>query len=94
GTPTYIGHAAVNLVYVQDLKTWNGEKPRETIERWGFSHAGAIMQNVYLFAASKGWNCAVRGTFEEDQIRKILGLNKNHIITLVQSVGPYENSRQ
>ena len=89
GTPTYIGHAAVNLVYVQDLKMWKDEdKPREIVERWGFAHTGAIMQNVYLFAASKGWNCAVRGTFDENEISRILNLNQSQIITLVQSVGP------
>ena len=89
GTPTYIGRAAVNLVYVQDVKAWaNEDKPIETVERWGFAHTGAIMQNVYLFAASKGWNAAVRGSFDETKIRKVLDLNKNQIITLVQSIGP------
>ena len=89
GVPTYIGRAAVNLVYVQDLKAWESEqKPREEIERWGFAHAGAIMQDVYLFAASKGWNCVVRGGFEEKKIREILKLNGLQVITLVQSAGP------
>ena len=92
GTPTYIGRAAVNLVYVQDINLWNAEdKPRETIERWGFAHTGAIMQNVYLFAASKGWNSAVRGSFEARKIGRILDLNKDQIITLVQSIGPNVN---
>ena len=92
GTPTYIGRAAVNLVYVQDIKAWAAEdKPRETIERWGFAHTGAIMQNVYLFAASKGWNSAVRGSFEARKIGRILDLNKDQIITLVQSIGPNVN---
>lgn len=93
GTPSYIGRAAVNLVYVQDVKMWKSEnKPREIVERWGFSHTGAIMQNVYLFAASKGWNCAVRGTFDENEISKILKLKKDQIITLVQSIGPADNN--
>ncbi len=89
GTPAYIGRAAVNLVYVQDLKAWESEqKPRETIERWGFAHAGAVMQNVYLFAASKGWNAIVRGSFDENKLRSILELKTHQIITLVQSAGP------
>ena len=89
GVPTYIGRAALNLVYVQDLKAWKSEqKTREGIERWGFAHAGAIVQNVYLFAASKGWNCVVRGSFEEKKIREILALDDAQVITLVQSVGP------
>ena len=89
GTPTYIGRAAVNLVYVQDIKLWDSQdKTRETVERWGFAHTGAIMQNVYLFAASKGWNSVARGSFNETKIRELLNLDKNHIITLVQSIGP------
>lgn len=89
GTPSYVGRAAVNLVYVQDLNAWeNEQKPREVIERWGFAHTGAVMQNVYLFAASKGWNCAVRGSFNNKKLREILKLNDSQIITLVQSIGP------
>jgi len=89
GVPTYVGRAAINLVYVQNLKAWSSEqKPIETVERWGFAHTGAIMQNAYLFAASKGWNAVVRGSFEERKIRNVLDLNKNQKITLVQSIGP------
>ncbi len=89
GTPTYIGRAAVNLVYVQDLKAWASEtKPQNEIERWGFAHTGAIMQNAYLFAASKGWNAVVRGSFDDGKIRRLLDLNEKQKITLVQSIGP------
>ena len=88
GKPTYAGRAAVNLVYVQDLKAWEGEgAPKERIEKWGFAHTGAIAQGAYLFAASKGWNAVVRGTFENEKIRRLLNLTNKQTITLVQSIG-------
>ena len=87
--PAYAGKAAITFVYVQDLKKWEGEgAPEDRIEKWGFAHTGAMLQNAYLFAASKGWNAVVRGTFEEARIRRILKLNRKQNITLVHSIGP------
>lgn len=91
GMQPFVKKAAVNLVYVHDMKLWENQKaPKELVAQWCFAHTGAIMQNVYLFAASKGWNSVVRGSFDNDKLREILKLNDTQNITLVHSVGPKE----
>lgn len=92
--------ASVNLVYVHDLDAWKelmtGERPIPTGERpipkeyairTGMFHSGAIMQNVYLFAASQNWNCVVQGSFDEAKLRELLKLKDTQMIMLLHSVG-------
>ena len=89
----FAGKASVNLVYVHDLDAWQkfmtGERPipKEAAVRMGMFHSGAIMQNVYLFAASQNWNCCVQGSFDNANLRELLKLNENQTITLLHSVG-------
>ena len=89
----FAGKASVNLVYVHDLDAWNdfmtGERPipRDAAIRMGMFHSGAIMQNVYLFAASQNWNCVVQGSFDNQKLRELLKLNDTQTITLLQSIG-------
>ena len=84
----FAGKASVNLVYVHDLDAWQDVKvPKEAAVRMGMYHSGAIMQNVYLFAASQNWNCCVQGSFDNAKLRELLKLKDNQTITLIQSVG-------
>ena len=88
GMQEFVGKAAVNLAYVHDMNLWASSKaPKELIAQWGFSHTGAVMQNVYLFAASKGWNTVVRGSFDSEKLSKLLKLKDGQKITLIQTVG-------
>lgn len=86
-------HASVNLVYVHDLEAWKefmtGERPipKDAAVRMGMFHSGAIMQNVYLFAASKNMNCVVQGSFDNAKLRELLKLNDTQTVTLLQSIG-------
>ena len=84
----FAGKASVNLVYVHDMDAWQGSNmPREVAVTMGKYHTGAIMQNVYLFAASQNWNCCVQGSFDNAKLRELLKLKDNQTITLIQSVG-------
>ena len=84
----FSGKASVNLVYVHDLDAWQDVKvPKEAAVRMGMYHSGAIMQNVYLFAASQNWNCCVQGSFDNAKLRELLRLKDTQTITLVHSVG-------
>ena len=91
--PEFVGKASINLVYVHDLDAWKefmtGERPipKEAAMQMGMYHSGAIMQNVYLFAASQNWNCVVQGSFDNAKLRELLKLNDTQTITLIQSVG-------
>ena len=89
----FTGKASVNLVYVHDIDAWKsfmtGERPipKEAALRMGMFHSGAIMQNVYLFAASQNWNCVVQGSFDNTKLRELLKLTETQTITLLQSIG-------
>ena len=89
----FAGKAGVNLVYVHDLDAWQkfmtAERPipKEAAIRMGMFHSGAIMQNVYLFAASQNWNCVVQGSFDNAKLRELLKLNDSQTITLLHSIG-------
>ena len=89
GKQEFVGRAAVNLAYVHDINLWEGSKaPKELIKQWGFAHTGAAMQNAYLFAASKGWNAVVRGSFDAENLAGLMQLEDGQSITLIQSIGP------
>ena len=88
GRQDFVSKAAVNLAYVHDLSLWKDSKaPKELIASWGFAHAGAAMQNAYLFAASKGWNAVVRGSFDTEKLSKLMKLNENQQIKLIHTIG-------
>ena len=89
GKQAFVGKAAVNLAYVHDMNLWEGNRaPKEVIKQWGFAHTGAAMQNAYLFAASRGWNCVVRGSFDGEKLAELMQLEEGQSITLIQSIGP------
>ena len=89
GKEFFVGKAAVNLAYVQDTNLWKGNGiPIEVVKQCGFAHTGAAMQNAYLFAASRGWNSVVRGSFDSKHLAGLMKLDKGQEITLVHSIGP------
>ena len=91
----FVGKAAVNLAYVYDSSLWSlwslwesMKTSDEVFHRWGFAHAGAAVQNAYLYAASQGWNAVVRGSFDQKKLSQLLKLSEGQTVTLVQSIGP------
>lgn len=89
GTQPFVAGAAVNLVYVQDMSLWQ-ESPAsaERGRNWGYAHAGAMMQNAYLYAAGQGWAVVVRGMFDQDKLKELLNLSNMQFVRLTQSIGP------
>jgi nitroreductase len=49
--------------------------------------AGAISQNVYLFAASAGLATVIRAWIDRDAIAQALGLGHDHQVLLSQTIG-------
>ena len=89
GEQKFVGQAAINLAYVNDINLWSDIKaPKELISRWVYSHVGAVMQNAYLFAASQGWNAVVRGSFDAKKVSDILKLKDGQTVLLIHSIGP------
>ncbi|MDR1552910.1 MAG: SagB/ThcOx family dehydrogenase [Prevotellaceae bacterium] len=73
-------NAAVSIVMVADLD-------KSSIENARIS-SGYISQNIYLFAAaSEDLGTVARGSFNRDDLPKVLQLKNNQAVVLVQPVG-------
>jgi SagB-type dehydrogenase family enzyme len=86
GKQDFVGNAAVNLVYIADHSKSKSDDP---VGRSKTSHinTGFIGQNVYLYAASQGLGCVVRGYMDKDALAAKLNLKENQEIIVAQSVG-------
>jgi nitroreductase len=86
GMNDYVKEAAVNLVYVADLKKANIKEP-EAMEFYTGADTAFLAQNVYLFCASEGLSAVVRGSIDRAALAKKMNLRPDQKITLAQSVG-------
>ncbi len=80
GRQDYVSTAPLNLLYVADL---NKASNRDA----ACMDCGFIAQNVYLFCASKGLACVVRGSIDKDALHKILNLTDKQEVLLAQTAG-------
>ena len=56
-------------------------------ESFAAAAAGAISQNVYLFAASNGLSTVIRAWIDREAIADALGLSHDQQVLLSQTVG-------
>ena len=86
GKQDFVENAAVNLVYIADHSKSKSDDP---VGRSKTSHinTGFIGQNVYLYAASQGLGCVVRGYMDKEALAAKLNLKGNQEIIVAQSVG-------
>jgi hypothetical protein len=81
GKQTFVDTAPLNLLFIA--------KARNATDNFG----GAIMdsgycgQNVYLYCASEGLRCVVRGRAQEVELLKAMGLTSGYKFILAQTVG-------
>lgn len=89
GKQDFVENAAVNLVYIADHSKSKSDDP---VSRSKTSHinTGFIAQNVYLYSASQGLGCVVRGYMDKEALAAKLSLNENQEIIVAQSVGIIE----
>ena len=86
GVQDFVAGAPLNLVYVADLSRMTQASEEE--KRWySGPDAGFIAQNVYLFCASAGLACVVRGMVDRTALGKALRLKPDQQIILAQTVG-------
>ena len=90
GNNDYVKDAALNLVYVADLKKANMQDPL-AIEFYTGADTAFLAQNVYLFCASEGLSAVVRGNINKPELAKIMKLRQDQKITLAQSIGYPKN---
>ncbi|MGQ9619957.1 MAG: SagB/ThcOx family dehydrogenase [Bacteroidales bacterium] len=90
GTQDFVAKAPVNLVYVADMgkaRKKEGDKIADSDLFWSYANCGFIAQNVYLYCASSGLGCVVRGLVPKDKLAPEMGLRSNQVILLAQTVG-------
>jgi SagB-type dehydrogenase family enzyme len=86
GYQDFVDEAPLDLVYVAD----HGRMrliPVASRESFASVAAGAITQNVYLFAASHGLATVIRAWIDREAIAEALGLPHDHQVLLSQTVG-------
>jgi len=86
GYQDFVDEAALDLVYVAD----HGRMklvPAASRECYASVAAGAITQNVYLFAASNQLSTVIRAWIDREAIADALGLAHDQQVLLSQTVG-------
>ena len=86
GVQPFVKDAAVNLVYVADLKKTDEVKGLETI--WmAWADTGFIAQNVYLYCASEGLAAVFRVMIDRQKLGEAMKLRPDQKITGSQTIG-------
>jgi nitroreductase len=91
GYQDFVDEAPLDLVYVAD-HTRMTMVPVAYRESYASAAAGAIAQNVYLFAASTGLSTVIRAWIDRTAIADALGLSHDQQVLLSQTVGYPKNS--
>jgi len=86
GSQNFVKDAPVTIVYVADLsKTKRAGKDDQTL--YTGADCGFIAQNVYLYCASEGLACVVRGSVDRPSLGKVMNLRAEQRIILAQTIG-------
>lgn len=86
GYQDFVDTAPLDLIYVAD----HGRMklvPAAQREAYAFTAAGAMAQNVYLYAASAGLATVIRAWFDRHALSEAMGLDADQQLLLAQTVG-------
>ncbi len=86
GYQDFVDEAPLDLVFVADHARM-GMVPVAQRESYASAAAGAIAQNVYLFAAGNGLGTVIRAWIDRAAIADALGLTHDQQVLLSQTVG-------
>jgi SagB-type dehydrogenase family enzyme len=86
GYQDFVDDAPLDLVFVADYSRMK-LVPVALRESYASVAAGAISQNVYLFAAGNGLATVIRAWIDRESIANALGLSHDHQVLLSQTVG-------
>lgn len=86
GYQDFVDDAPLDLVYVADDARM---RLVPASQRSNYAHvaAGAVAQNVYLFAAARGLATVIRAWIDRDALAEALGLTPDQHVLLSQTVG-------
>lgn len=91
GYQDFVDEAPLDLVYVAN-HTRMGMVPVAQREMYAATAAGAISQNVYLFAASNNLSTVIRAWIDRAAIADALGLSHDQQVLLSQTVGYHQTN--
>ena len=86
GYQDFVDEAPLDLVYVAN-HTRMGMVPVAQREMYAATAAGAITQNVYLFAAGNNLSTVIRAWIDRAAIADALGLSHDQQVLLSQTIG-------
>lgn len=86
GYQDFVDSAPLDLVFVADHGRM-GLVPAAQRERFAFAAAGAMAQNVYLYAASEGLAAVLRAWLDRTALEAAMGLGADQQVLLAQTVG-------
>jgi SagB-type dehydrogenase family enzyme len=86
GYQDFVDDAPLDLVYVADHMRMR-MVPVEKRAAYAYTAAGAMAQNVYLFAAANGLATVIRAWIDREAIADALGLTHDQEVLLSQTVG-------
>jgi hypothetical protein len=90
GTQGFVADAPVNLVYVADMIKVGkneGDQINDSDLFMSYADCAFIGQNIYLFCASEGLGCVIRGSIPKERLATEMGLKPMQRILLAQTVG-------
>ncbi len=86
GYQDFVDQAPLDLVLVADHRRMT-MVPVSQREAYASAAAGAIAENVYLFAASEGLATVIRAWIDRSAVADALGLTHDQHVVLAQTVG-------
>lgn len=86
GYQDFVDEAPLDLVFVADYGRMKFVPARQR-ESFASAAAGAISQNVYLFAAANGLATVIRAWIDREAIADALGLGHDQQVLLSQTIG-------
>ncbi len=84
GKQNFVTDAPINLVYVSNHNKVEQGSPSKFTQG---VNTGVIVQNVYLYCASEGLSCVVRGYVDKAALREAMKLEDYKHITLSHTIG-------
>ncbi len=86
GRQDFVATAPLDLVYVADTDRMEGCPP-DLVDLYSGADTAFMAQNVYLWYASAGLNCVMRGAIDRDAIHAALRLRPAQRVTFAMTVG-------
>jgi len=89
GMQPFVETAPLNIVYVADLSVYAGRNiPAEHVRYLCGQDAAGYAANASLYTAASGLKSVVRGSFDQQALLSLLGLDPGtHFVALAQSAG-------